>query len=544
MRPAPTQQPHRPAVRAAGEEGYVILFVLAVVTIVLAMGVAGLAGALSANSLTNHDTRVRRAQQAADAGVQAQLYQQSEADLGSSSYNLNGGLLGTGITVDCIVPNLSLSLVTSLVSAYVSGNNACPQAESGGGSTSYTGALGNHSFEQSEFFPNEVNAGNGSEREMFPEIVSLGKDTTPIPAGSGTVYAREKVLLAPVAPLQAIEGMGNVTLNGLSVLGINLLATVNGDISTTGTLNLPTLTVGTNLLSSSIFPTFSASQFCTNGLLGACPGLHIATASYNTVPTTPCSAGTPSSTCVVQRTPVIISSSKPDCANSSGVAVTCTNSLFGCASCYSSTGTTADTFSMSSGTATFPPGDYVFCNFNVTGGTISTTSSTSPVRIFIDSPSSSRCSGDTSVGNFAALTGIDNLLEPASPLGTTTAPSSLQIYVAGNGTANGTTVQLGPTSESLSLAAVYGAIIYAPMSNVTVNVPAACILTVCTGGVFDGSVIGDNVTMSALLVTEDLDINNLPLYAGVNAFRPVEEIQCDGSVTSLSGNETTDTGGC
>jgi Tfp pilus assembly protein PilX len=539
----------RSTIAARDERGYVIVFVLALMAIALGMGAAALAGAISSNKLTTRDMRARRAQQAADAGVQSQLYQQSEADLGSLSYNLNGGLLGTGVSIDCIVPNLNLSLTTSLATTYVSGTNACPQALSGGSSTSYTQPVGNHTFVQSEFFPNEQNVGGlSSQREMFPAIVSLGWETS----GTSNVYSREKVLLAPIAPLQAIEGMGNVTINGLSLLLVGgLTEVVNGDISTLGTLTLPTTTVGLNLSSSSILPTFAASAFCTNGLLGGCPGLQVSTAHYVTVPTTPCSAGTPNGNCVIQRSPVTVSASKPSCSNSTGAAVTCNNALFGCSSCYSSSGTTNDTFTMSSGTATFGPGDYVFCNFNVTGSaSVSTTSSTAaPVRIYIDSPTSSRCAGDSPAGNFTATPGISNVLEPASPLGTTTAPSQLQIYVVGNGTNHGTTVQIGPTTPSTSLAAVYGMIVYAPQSDVTVNVPAACTAVLCTGGVFNGSVIGDNVTISALTITQDLNIGNYPLYAGVNGFQPVRYIQCGANntsgvaVTALAGTAA-DTSGC
>jgi hypothetical protein len=533
---------------ALGDEGgYVIVFVLALLAIALGLGGAALAGAISSNRLTTRDTRVRRAQQAADAGIQAQLYQQSEADLGSTLYNLNGGLLGTGVSVDCIVPNLSLTLVTSLVTASVSGTSACPQAQKGGVFTSYTQPVGNHTFAQAEYFPNEQNVGGvSSEREFFPVILSLGWDTS----GATSVYSREKVLLAPIAPLQAVEGMGNVTINGLTLLGVGLTEAVNGDISALGKLTTPTTTVGTNLSSSSILPTFAASSFCTNGALGGCPGVAVSTAHYVTVSTTACSAGTPSTTCVIQRSAPSISASKASCSNSSGTTVTCNNALFGCTSCYSSSGTTNDTFTMSSGTATFPPGDYVFCNFNVTGtASVSTTSSTAaPVRIFIDSPTSTRGSGDTSVGNFTATTGINNVLEPANPLGSTTAPSGLQIYVVGNGTAHGTTVQIGPTTPSTSLSAVYGEIVYAPLSDVTVNVPALC-LVACTGGIFNGSVIGDNVTISALAITQDLNIGNYPLYAGINAFQPVEYIQC--ATNDTSGNPVTtlagmsaDTSGC
>lgn len=531
------------------ENGQAIVAVLALLVIVLLIGAAVLASGLSSNGDANRDTRARLSQQAADAGVEAQVYQQSEADLGSSSYNLNGGLLGTGISVDCIVPQLNASLqVTGLVSTFVSSTNSCPQAEtSGGTATTYKVPLGNHSYDQSEFFPNEENPGGvSSERELFPEIVSLGSNNGTVPAGTGTVYSREKVLLAPVAPLQAIEGMGSVTLHGLTVLGTNLTATVNGDISTLGQLTLPLLTVGTDLLSSSIFPTFSASTFCT----GSCPGTPISTAHYVTVSTTPCSAGSPSTSCVIQRSPVTISASKTDCETPAGVPETCSSTLFDCStSCYNAA---TDTFSMSSGTAELPPGDYTFCNFSATGGTLEANpTSSAAVRIFIDSPTSSRCSGDGYTqngsgvwngGNFTALSGIDNLLEPTSPTGNTLAPSGVQIYVANTG-ANDTTVQIGPTTESTSLQSVYGLIVYAPASSVTVNVPAACVLTVCTGGVLDGSIVGDTVSISALTTTEDLDIGNYPLYSGVNAFHPVEYIQCS-SAASLTGTEATDTSGC
>jgi hypothetical protein len=65
--------------------------------------------------------------------------------------------------------------------------------------------------------------------------------------------------------------------------------------------------------------------------------------------------------------------------------------------------------------------------------------------------------------------------------------------VAGDGAYDdNTTVHIGPpTSGLLQLSALtYGAIVYAPTSRVTVNVPAACVLTVCTGGVFSGAIVG------------------------------------------------------
>jgi hypothetical protein len=66
---------------------------------------------------------------------------------------------------------------------------------------------------------------------------------------------------------------------------------------------------------------------------------------------------------------------------------------------------------------------------------------------------------------------------------------------------------------------------------------------VCSAGIFEGAVIGNQTTVSATAVLQDLDIGNFPLYAGVNAFRPVQYIQCSTSVTSLTG-ATSDLNGC
>jgi hypothetical protein len=77
-------------------------------------------------------------------------------------------------------------------------------------------------------------------------------------------------------------------------------------------------------------------------------------------------------------------------------------------------------------------------------------------------------------------------------------------------------------------------------------VPGLCVITcslLSSGGVFEGSVIGNDTTVNALVITQDLDIGNYPLYAGINAFRVTQYIQCDNSVTSLTGT-TADLNGC
>ncbi|MGI8412055.1 MAG: hypothetical protein ACR2QA_06090 [Solirubrobacteraceae bacterium] len=176
-------------------------------------------------------------------------------------------------------------------------------------------------------------------------------------------------------------------------------------------------------------------------------------------------------------------------------------------------------------------------------------SSAAPVRIFIDSSNSARCKNDglgSNQGSFNDPAGFNNQF---LGVGGIAAASGMQVYVVGDGVQpydSQTTVQIGPTGIGglLSLSALtYGAVIYAPTSKVTVNVPALCLLGICAGGVFEGAVIGNDTSVAALTITQDLDLANYPLYAGVNAFRVKQYVQCDTSVTTLT-HSVSDLSGC
>jgi hypothetical protein len=520
----------RPLTALAGEGGQTVVLVLALLVVALGLAGAGVAETLSSSQLTSADARARRAQQAADAGIQAQLYQQSEVDLGSTAYNLNGGLIGTGTFLDCAIPKLNTSLqVASVVSVAANTAGVCPQAQNSSGSsiTSVT-ALGNHTSYQAEMVTGQTNFLNGTTissqnggamRQLNPKIVSIGSETSSDPGDSGTVYSREEAILAPIAPLQMLEGENNVTICGLTLLGTCVASVLNGDVMARNKITTPAITVGTNLtLTNGLLATLAAPTFSA--------GLTVA--NEQIVP----------ASSIIQRQAITIGSTKADCPTA------------GCPSGYTgTTGTNAHNFSMTSGSVTFQPGDYVFCNFSATGGSLTVSpSSSTPVRIFIDSPTSTRCAGDNSPkGNFNDTVGFTNGL-----LGTggVLASSGMQVYVVGDGSYDdATTVQIGPSSTAglLSLSALtYGAVVYAPTSKVTVNVPALCVLTcslVSSGGVFEGAIIGNDVSITALTITQDIDIGNYPLYAGVNAFRPVQYIQCDNSVKTLT-QSTSDLNGC
>ena len=75
-----------------------------------------------------------------------------------------------------------------------------------------------------------------------------------------------------------------------------------------------------------------------------------------------------------------------------------------------------------------------------------------------------------------------------------------------------------------------------------VKVGAVC--TLGAAGVFSGALIGDPVNVTASNITQDLDLGNYPLYNGISVFRPVQYIQCSSTLTSLTGNASTDTSGC
>jgi hypothetical protein len=203
---------------------------------------------------------------------------------------------------------------------------------------------------------------------------------------------------------------------------------------------------------------------------------------------------------------------------------------------------------------TFQPGDYVFCNFSVTAGTVNVNpSSSAPVRIFIDNPNSSRCAGNglgSGQGNFNAATGINNLLSGA------TAPSGLQVYVVGDGGGydNAKSVTIGVTVSCSSFdilhvcltaapPATQSMVIYAPTSAGTVDTGACVIAHVCAAGTFAGAIVGDNVTVRAATISQDIDLGNYPLYDGVTVFRPVQYIECDASLHALTA-AASDLSGC
>ncbi len=474
---------------------------LMVLLITMLMAFAGLDEAISSRSLTNRDSRVRRAQQAAEAGAQRVLYEQAEGNI--DNWNLNGGPLGLSSTADCLPLTVSSGVITGLGSASVNSAGACPQTTTSG--ASYTDTLGGDETEQAEFIPGQTNLLGGAERILWPKIVALGTETDP-----ATVYSREEVILQPIAALQAVEGMNNVTLNGLSAFGLGSAAIVNGDVQARNKITLPSLYVGANLSttqSGSVEATVAAPTI-SGTLVGTVNG------------------GTVSKGSIPLRQAVSIAKTKSNCPTGGCPAVTGASGSDG----YNSS---TDTLTMTKATesVSFSSGDYVFCNVNVTAGTINVAPTASaPVRLFVDSPTSSRCANDglgASQGNFIASKGINNTLSG------TTAPSGLQIYVAGDGSYDdNTSVTIGDTCVLTCL--TQSMVIYAPTSAVTVSTGTTGI-----AGTFDGAVVGNDVSLTAGEITQDLDLGNYPIYDGVQVFRAQQYVECTPQPTDSHGNTYT-----
>jgi hypothetical protein len=546
-------RPARRPSRLGGQDGFVLVAVLALLTIGLALGAVAVAESLDSRTITSQDQRTRRAQQATDAGIQSQLYQQSEQNI-DTTLSLNSGPLNLSTALICKIPAQNVAtgqLTGGLVDAAVNSAGACPGSANGGTPTSTipVQALGNHTYDQSEFIPGASAQGGGS---LFPKIVSLGWDDN---GGSGNaVYSRQLAVLAPIAPLRTLEAQGNLTITGLSALGLGA-STVYGNISAAGSLSMPTVTVISNL------------DNIANGPLG--------TATYGSGAAPPCvcvPAPTKSSTPVL-RQPITVASTKASCPD---VADTCSGitTTIGSVGGYNAAN---DTFSLSSGNATFAPGDYVLCSFHATGGTVTAQpTAAAPVRIFIDSPSSARCnSGTTNAalnqyndmadpyrGNFIAANGVVN--GGIAGLGGLVASSGLQIYVVGdrntvNPYDNGTTVTIGTDCVAVLCASntvTQSMIVYAPTSAVSMYTGSCALLhLICTGGVFEGALIGDTVTAQALTFLENLGIGNYPLYNGVSVFHPLQFVQCSSqpfktvsgvitSYTRLQADPAIDTNGC
>ncbi|MDQ6779310.1 MAG: hypothetical protein M3071_24490 [Actinomycetota bacterium] len=501
------------------------MIVICVLLVALLMGAAALTEALASRSHANLDTRQRRALQAADAGLQAVLYYENQLSLDTLDLSGGSGFLGT--LADCLVPNLNAGLpASSLVAVSIATGGACPLGKLGGTAGSpnapYTTfvPVGNHDSYQAEFIPNAtVRAGTSGVQFTGGQIVSLGVDTV---NSTNKVYARVVEDLAPVDPFKTVEANHDLTFKVLGATAFNGTARTGHKLYFNASLGVGVFTV-TNLLGAGLAGPGAIDVGCA-GTSGAYTNtgsplfVPVVLGSMSVATTQTCNAPY-----WFTRQPISINPSKSDCP--SGVL---------CSSLQGYTGSAQDEIYIIGGqTLTLAPGDYVFCSLQTNGPiTTSVTATSAPVRIFIDSPTSSRCNGfsphaarsgyQTGAGSFVATSGLGGVSGTISP-------TQVQVYDVGNttpGPGMGTIVTTGG-----SLAG--GFFLYAPESQVTI-----------ASTIFSGTVIGYDVTMQATTYTQSLGLNQYPLSSTLGVFHGAQYVQCTNTVTALSGTVATDLSGC
>jgi hypothetical protein len=569
---------------------------IAVVGMVVVLGAVGLAIATSGQA--SHDERTRGAQQAADAGVQQQLYLQSDSN--GVGYNVTSGSIGS--LLDCVLPALNVSGQISGVTLVADTAGSCPQptCPSGGanctsGVSSAWTPLGAQDYYESRYLANphlqgSSVAGDSSYEVEFPEILSIGCHSATATCGTvsgANSYSRQLMVLDPTAPLQSIEAQNNATITGgasalssaFSLLGLGGLCSilnilcptlpitaVAGNVTAGNNITLPTVTVGGNLNLASYLSLSGLTTLVTNlNNLGAtfqygtntggtctqdgdtCGQTTPNTAALlnaNVVHATDgtCTAGQPPSSgaCTLDRPTFSISAAPTSATSGVPSGGTCT-------SC-----TISDTngdLVMSAGTLNLAGGTYVFCNVNVTGGTFEgpKAGTTGAVQIFVLPYGSSQCptpSGNNQ-GNFTVTPGISNLLSstsllPLDGVSNVVDPSGFQVYVSGDVADN--SMAVGGSSTPHTSVTIGGSgisveqamVVYAPRSTVNIS----------TTGIFEGSAIGWNVNLEAAAIIEDLDLGNYALSSVINALQPAQTVECNSDEDQTLSYTSTDLTGC
>lgn len=542
------------------EDGITIVVALALLTIGLAVGAAALAETLSSRSHANLDARQRRALQAADYGVQAVLYRANQLNL--DSLDLTGGTGVLGKLADCIVPKVnSEGVVIEWETSTPSSGGVCPSfkesSPKGKEKAPEWMEIGNHDYYQAVFIPDEKVPTGGSGVEFTePKIISIGLDEIPTASGSSQrVYERVEANLAAVEPFKTVEANHDLTFKVSSATVFNGTARADHNVVFKGEGALLNTFTGTNVLGS------GNKTIEEPSIEYGCEAKGVASAKEGFLP--PSVTVTPepgmlhhvteknscSGEAYFSRYAVTISGSKADWSSPTG-SVTCSSPTTGYEAS-NANGTQDAVFIENEKSLELTPGcDYVFCSL-VTNGPITLPAGTSnaslPVRIFIDNPSSSRCSkfeehtpknkalkeplpGEkVKAGNFAALQGIGGLV---GGFNQTLSPTQVQIYLAGNGSNEGTAFSSSATSANAFF-------LYAPQSNVTMTAKS-----------FSGTLSGYNVTIASTLYSQDLGLDNYPLSSTAGVFRVSGYTQCSLSnsageaVTGLGTTISADSSGC
>lgn len=487
--------------RLAEERGIALASTIAMMTIALLLAGVLLSDTVSSRQRGVLDQRERAALQAADAGLASTIYRLNQLKV--NQVNFNGGLGSLSTGVSCLLNqfglglnaeasvDLSLAIADQTIAAQTGAQVGTPCSGGAPGRVPPARepsweALGDRTSFKAYFVPQPQVAG-GQGRLARPQVVVVGRHDNGTADTADDRYARVRGVLNSVDPLKAVEATGDVEFEGL-VTTVNGNVRANGNFTIDAPLSLLAAFAGGNLLTGgSLVNTASftyTGQLIKPALLVPLPAPQKITEAF-------------------ERKPISISSTKPECGGPAPSGP-CPSATF-----YSPT---TKRLRVDAGqTLTLPSGDYVFCAVSVSsGGTLRTSDTGGPVRIYVDAPQSARCNGTGQSGDVV----VEGRVNPSVSV----TPERLQLYVVGTDVPGSTIVRLGSATLPLSTAFV----LYAPHSDVDIDYV-----------LYTGSVVGHDVTFTsraplgaAGVITQDLNLMNYPLGAGVGLFEREQYVQC------------------
>jgi Tfp pilus assembly protein PilX len=478
------------------ERGLIVVTTVLVLVAALALGGVAVTAGVRAHDGQRRDVDVKRALQAADAGVQSQLYRINQLNL--ASVNLTGGLNGLGNTLVCpfIALDAEREITTQVASvAYDASAGDCPTPPSGDPTATATEPLGDGASTTATWHePARSNGGSVSFSGGY--IMATG-------VADGE-RRRVKAELHDVEPLRTVDALGALELRA-DLTHDDLAVVVNGDLRSNKTIAL----TGSGL------KVVAAAPGVTSGTITHRTGftqegrLNLALGAVRQLDEP------------FRRNAIDLPAGKPDCPAT------------GCPAGYSSV--TRSYKRDSGGRVSFPAGDYVFCSFSLkeTGKIEIPLLGAGAVRIFVD-PSRCPSADYAGRGSFVVETGTPGGLlglgydpnpDPIRNLNAASA-SSLQVYLLGTDAPTETKLSFRPTvtagTSLLGLLDVLAsvnpmpAVFYAPRSNV--HVQNATILGTITGH--------DVLLQGRTIVSFDPNVLSIPLTNSAGTFSVKRYVEC------------------
>lgn len=456
--------------RLRGEDGIALTVAIMSLALMIMLGGVALRQAVSALRHTTTETNVKRALQAADAGIEDATFAVARADIGNT---LDIDLLNptSVINQNCVisgsVAGLDLQTLDPLTPPSPSGRRWCPET-----SAQTTSDGGTYTYRISELVRAGAGAcGAGSALNLDREVVAVGRS-------NGQVRRVKARLNASLALLSGAAVQASGTGNSPAALTLSGSATILGNAESNGSIRGTGLTV----VSGNAVPGPGGN---VNGVLAGGSSATSACQLF-TIPEVqpPTSVSNPAT-----------SIDTAGCYGLTFLPVLCT--LFPGSASYTDTSASPRTLTVTgTGRARLTTGGtYRFCRIVMNGGTLVVPSGAANTQIFLDDPDQCRNSSGTIVpgAGTISVSGGARIVNCHLP----TRPESLQIYAVGNPTIP-TTQTLAPDALSVTgltnLCGTAASGLGVPM---TLIAPHSTIQLQSSANIA-GQVAGEVVTMSSL----------------------------------------------